>query len=143
MVEPIEPPRKVLVIEDYPDDVKLIERVIRRLPIPVDFQWVDNGPDAVRLSERSEPLEEYFDLVLLDSRLRGESGFEVLKALRRADPMGRVPIVLLVGAMGDDFSDVALGHGADACVVKPLAPDQFMEKVRRILDTWLEITPLA
>ncbi len=103
----------------------------------VSMTHIEDGREAIRMSEKWLPLEQYFDLVLLDSRLQGESGLDVLQALRRSDPTGAVPIVLLIGAAGDDFSEIALGYGANACVVKPLDPDMFAAKLNRIAETWL------
>ena len=126
-----------MIVEDYADDVFLIRRFLSRLPMEINTTHIEDGREAIRMSEKWEPLDAYFDLVLLDSRLQGESGLEVLQALRRSDPNGSVPIVLLIGAAGDDFSEIAMGYGADACVVKPLDPDLFAAKLTRIADTWL------
>lgn len=131
--------KKVLIVEDYPDDALLIERVLNRLPVEVDVLHLEDGEEAVRFSEAWEPLSEFFDLVLLDSRVPGATGLQVLQALRRADPESKVPIVLLIGALGEDFSEVAMGHGADACIVKPLEPEAFMAKVRKIAEMWLDL----
>lgn len=138
-MEPAENIKRVLIVEDYPADVRLIERVLKRLPVEVETMHIANGAEAVLFSEAWNPLHEFFDLVLLDSRLPGATGLETLKALRGSDPDGRVPIVLLIGALGDDFSSEAMGYGANACIVKPLEPEAFMEKVRRIAETWLEL----
>ncbi len=129
----------MLIVEDDADDVLLIERVFSRLPEEIDSMWVEDGTQAIEFSEAWEPLEDFFDLVLLDSRVPGASGLEVLQALRKADPLARVPIVLLVGAAGEDFSDVAMGHGADACIIKPMVPEMFMDKVKKIAEVWLEL----
>ncbi len=129
--------KRVLIVEDYVDDAYLIRRFLSRLPMEVSMTHIEDGREAIRMSEKWLPLEQYFDLVLLDSRLQGESGLDVLQALRRSDPTGAVPIVLLIGAAGDDFSEIALGYGANACVVKPLDPDMFAAKLNRIAETWL------
>jgi len=139
--ETAEAPKRVLIVEDDADDVRLIERVFGRLPVDVEVMHLEDGNEAVAFSEAWEPLEDFFDLVLLDSRVPGATGLEVLQALRRSDPLSKVPIVLLVGAAGEDFSDVAMGHGADACIIKPLVPEMFMDKVNRIARTWLELDP--
>ena len=139
MVSNLQEPKKVLIVEDYPDDVRLIERAFSKLPVQIETMLVEDGAEAVRFSEVWDPLDEFFDLVLLDSRLPGATGIEMLKALREVDPMGRVPIVLLIGVSGDDVSAQAIGYGANACVVKPLDPQAFMAKVTAIATTWLEI----
>lgn len=127
----------MLIVEDDADDVRLIDRVLGNLPVEVDAIHIENGNEALALIEAWNPLEEFFDLVLLDSKVPGATGLELLQALRQGDPLAKVPIVLLVGAAGDDFSDVAMGHGADACVIKPIVPEAFMDKVERILTTYL------
>jgi CheY-like chemotaxis protein len=137
-VEPIEFAKRVLVVEDYEFDAFLIARILARLPYPVIISSLEEGSEAIRLSEIWHPLEEFFDLILLDSRLQGHSGLDVLQAFRRSDPTGTVPIVLLIGAAGDDFSEIAMGHGATACIVKPLDPDAFEAKLHRIAATWLQ-----
>ena len=129
--------KRVLIIEDYANDVRLMSWVFERLPIHVELTHVEDGREAIRRCEGWSPLTEFFDLVLLDSRLQGISGLDVLKSLRLADPLAKVPIILLIGASGDDFSDIAMGYGADACIVKPLDPEAFMKKLRSIADTWL------
>jgi len=135
--------RRVLLVEDYEDDALLVQRVLERLPYPVELCHLDDGREAVAMSEAWTPLSEFFDLVLLDSRVPGVTGLEVLQALREADPMSEVPIVLLVGAMGEDFSEIAMGHGASACFVKPLLPEPFVQKIQKIADTWLASEPAA
>jgi len=131
--------KRVLVVEDDADDVLLIERVFDRLPAAVEIMHLEDGNEVLAFSEAWEPLGDFFDLVLLDSKVPGATGLEMLQALRKVDPLSRVPIVLLVGAAGDDFSDIAMGHGADSCVIKPLVPEMFMDKVRRIAVNWLEL----
>lgn len=131
--------KRVLVVEDDLDDVHLIERVVGRLPESIEMMHLEDGNEAIAFSEAWVPLQEFFDLVLLDSRVPGATGLEVLQALRRSDPLSKVPIVLLVGAAGDDFSDEAMGHGADSCIIKPMVPEMFMDKVDRIFRTWLKM----
>ena len=131
--------KRVLVVEDDADDILLIQRVFNQLPVEIDPMYVEDGNEALSFAEAWEPLEDFFDLVLLDSRVPGATGLEVLQALRRSDPLAKVPIVLLVGAAGEDFSDIAMGYGADATVIKPMIPEAFMEKVRKIAENWLEL----
>jgi CheY-like chemotaxis protein len=125
------------MLEDTEDDVIIVLRAFERLPIPVETTHIADGHEALTLINELNPLNEFFDLVLLDSHLPKVSGLDLLKALRNADPEGLVPIVLLIGALGDDFSEHALEFGADACMVKPLLPEAFMAKVHRIAETWL------
>ncbi|PTX54396.1 two-component system OmpR family response regulator [Litoreibacter ponti] len=73
---------------------------------------------------------ERSDLVILDINLPGQSGLEVLRALRRrADPR---PVILLT-ARGETEDRVAgLDAGADDYLVKPFAIDELLARVRAL-----------
>jgi len=77
----------VLVVEDDPDDVELFRFVVRNANHPLSFQFVHDGNEAVaylkgegRFADRkTHPLPE---LLLLDVKLPGRDGFEVLDWVR-------------------------------------------------------------
>ena len=71
------------------------------------------------------------DLVLLDVRLPGIDGFEVLRRLRAA---GSKAPVLFLTARGDEFDKVVgLELGADDYVTKPFALRELMSRIRALL----------
>ncbi len=113
-----------------------MERVLDRMPGEFDVMLLEDGSELLRFAEAWDPLADFFDLVLLDSRVPGATGLDMLDALRSRDPLNKVPIMLLVGASGEDFRDEAMERGADGCLVKPLEPRAFMDKVERIVNTW-------
>ncbi len=71
------------------------------------------------------------DLVLLDVRLPGIDGFEVLRRMRAA---GSKAPVLFLTARGDEFDKVVgLELGADDYVTKPFALRELMSRIRALL----------
>ncbi len=72
-------------------------------------------------------------LAILDVKMPGMDGFELLERLRRIPSWAGVPIVMLT-ALGRE-SDVVRGFrlGADDYVVKPFSPQQFLARIRRFL----------
>ena len=99
-------PISVLLVEDNPDHVHLIERRLR-----------DGGLDVRRASSGKEALEslEGIDLVLLDYRLPDMSGLETLQEIKRIDG----PSVVMVTGMGSEEVAVeAMRAGAIDYVVK-------------------------
>lgn len=76
-------------------------------------------------------LAEPPDVVLLDVMLPGKNGFEVLSALRQADP--ELPIVMIT-AKGEEMDKVrGLDLGADEYVVKPVGVAELQARVRAAL----------
>lgn len=95
------------------------------------------GFDVVRFSDGRAAyegaLEETPDLVILDIKMPGMDGFEVLERLRRTPSYAAVPIILLT-SMGSE-ADVVRGFqlGADDYILKPFSPIELSARVWRLL----------
>lgn len=76
-------------------------------------------------------------LVLLDLKLPGIDGLEILRQIRAADRTALVPVVILTTS--DEPADIlsAYGNHANAYVRKPVNTDEFSDAVHRIGLFWL------
>lgn len=112
-------PLKILVVDDEPDVCDIMGDFLR-----------DRGYDVVTALTRDEGItaltEKKPQIALLDIRLKGASGLEVLKSARE---MSDDIIVIMITAL-DDESTVkeARSLGADDYIVKPLTLD-YLENV--------------
>jgi DNA-binding NarL/FixJ family response regulator len=93
-----------------------------------DARTETSGEDALGIASERRP-----QAVLLEVRLPGVSGYEVLRELRRR--YGEtLPIIFVSGERVEAFDRVAgLLLGADDYVVKPFAPDELIARVRRLV----------
>jgi len=116
----------VVVIEDDPDILELIEYNLRREGFRV--ATAAGGRSGLAAIAREKP-----DLVLLDLLLPGLNGLDVCRRLR-ADAATRDLPVIMVTARGEE-SDVVLGLGvgADDYVHKPFSPRELVARVRAVL----------
>jgi DNA-binding response OmpR family regulator len=75
------------------------------------------------------------DLILLDIRMPGINGFEVLETIRRDPGLQTLPVILLTGC--DDPADVVRGSElhADQYIAKPVSPNVLLNRVKRLLST--------
>lgn len=128
--------RRVLLVEDDPDRVVLTKRAITDAPSPTSIEVVQSGEDAIERLTR--PVEPVPHLVLLDLKLPGVDGFDVLEHLA-GDQAPPVPVVVLTSSTEAD--DVARSYelGANGFVTKPVDFQAFREVVRHIAHFWLEI----
>lgn len=117
---------RVLVAED--DEISATILLHRLEKEGLTVVRYDNGREAYEAA-----LEEVPDLVVLDIKMPGMDGFEVLERLRRTPAYVEVPIILLT-SMGSE-ADVVRGFslGADDYVLKPFSPVELSARVWRLL----------
>jgi DNA-binding NarL/FixJ family response regulator len=122
---PASEPLKVLIADDHP---LLLHGVRRVLESQSDIEVVgqaQNGPELVALIERRNP-----GLVLMDLRMPGADGFDLIVKLRTDWP----DVKLVVLSASDDRASVngALAAGASAFVVKSTAATDIASVLRQV-----------
>lgn len=75
------------------------------------------------------------DLVVLDRRMPGTSGLEVLERMREDPSLAYTRVVMLTGASGSQEKVDALSSGADDYITKPYYPEELLARVESILRT--------
>jgi len=74
--------------------------------------------------------EQKADLILLDCKMPGMTGFDVLKALKDSPCLHEIPIIFLTGASDTESEADALEHGAADYITKPIHPRLLLTRVR-------------
>jgi two-component system, OmpR family, response regulator len=114
---------KILVIEDDPTVGQFVQRGLEEQRWGVDL--VANGEDGERMAA-----SEAYDLVILDMRLPGKPGLQVLTTLR-ARGFER-PVLVLTAQDAVDAKVQALRAGADDYVTKPFAFEELLARVEAL-----------
>lgn len=135
-------PASVLLVEDDPNDVLLMERAVRKAAISIPLSIVRDGAEAVAylsgssksVDRGSHPLPA---LLLLDLKLPKLSGFEVLKWLRSQPELRRIPVIVFTSSK--EKHDIARAYelGANAYLIKPAAFNDLIELVKTIALFWM------
>jgi len=117
---------RVLVAED--DEISATILMHRLEREGLDAVHYDSGSAAFEAALAETP-----DLVILDVKMPGMDGFEVLERLRRTPAYLSIPIIMLT-SMGSE-ADVVRGFrlGADDYILKPFSPTELSARVRRLL----------
>jgi len=114
---------KILVVEDDKTVGQYVKRGLEEARYQVDL--VDDGTDGLRSAASGR-----YDLVVLDLRLPGMSGQEVLRTLR--DRGATLPVLVLTAQDSVDFKVQALRMGADDYVTKPFALEELLARVEAL-----------
>ncbi|RJQ53472.1 MAG: response regulator [Desulfobacteraceae bacterium] len=116
--------RKILVIEDNPQNLYLITFILEKHGYEVI--QAKNGREGIELAERDDPT-----LILLDIQLPVMNGYEVAKALKENRSTSEIPVVAVTSyAMVGDRERV-LSAGCTGYIEKPINPDTFVSEIER------------
>lgn len=121
----------VYLVEDDPDHVLLITRAIEEVAAQAEIQAFADGESALnslRDASRAAP-----DLVLLDIKMTGLSGFDVLAAIKADERLRRIPVVMVTSS--ELPTDIARAYnlGASGYISKP----SYMRDLRAVLGNTL------
>jgi CheY-like chemotaxis protein len=116
---------RVLVIDDEPDVVRLVVKVLSGRGHVV--QIARDGASALARVKHEPP-----DVILLDSDLPKIDGAEVCRRIKVDAATQRIPIVMMTASYIDIY-DVGVENGPDAFVVRPFVREVLANAVERVL----------
>ena len=137
-----ESPVEVLLVEDNMSHAELVMRSLGEHELPNSIHHVSDGEEALDyLFQRgcfsdpeSSPRPQ---LVLLDLRLPKIDGLEVLREIRQAEELRRIPVVVLSASYSEPDLSRAYDHHANSYLVKPPDSDQFTRLMNDLGFYWL------
>jgi CheY-like chemotaxis protein len=134
----------ILLVEDNPMDVELTLAAFREAKLCNKIHAVLNGQDALdytfgRNQYADRELYPKPDLILLDIKLPGIDGFEVLRQIKSAPIIKRVPVVMLTSSKEDGDRALSYDNGVNSYIIKPVSFKCFLDVVTQINGYWLSL----
>ena len=120
--------RKVLIVDDEPDNREVITSIVQDILGHIVLT-ATNGREAL------EKAEQRPDLVLLDLRMPGMSGFEVARELKQRPTTAQIPILAITALDDEDDRREASDAGCIGCVTKPFSEESLASAVTTVLTT--------
>ena len=127
-------PRKLIVVDDDPVDVRFVMRAFSDAGSPVEIVHV---ADADIASDRLD--REAFDYILLDINMPGTSGMDLLKRLRARARTAVTPVIMLSSSASLVDVSRAYENGANAYAVKPSTLSGYREFAEGFTRFWVDV----
>ncbi len=129
--------KHLLLVEDNPDDIELTKRAFKKITIENGFEIMvaKNGKEAIELLQNN-PIPH---LILLDLKLPGIDGFEVMDFIRTYPPTKLIPVVVLTSSTEEKDIQRIYGLGANSYIQKPVDYKSFLEVVKTISRYWITL----
>jgi CheY-like chemotaxis protein len=134
----------ILLVEDEPDDVYFLKRAFTSTSVTAPIVVLADGGAAIdylagtgAFSNRDEhPLPA---LMLLDLKLPGVTGFDVLAWLRAQPGLKRLPVIVLTSSSQDEDVRRAYDLGVNSYLVKPSGLKAIADVAQQIERYWLNM----
>ncbi|HSM24463.1 MAG TPA: response regulator transcription factor [Anaerolineaceae bacterium] len=115
--------KKVLIVDDDPDTVELVKRILRLSDF--DVASARNGFEAISITEQLQP-----DIILLDLMMPEIDGKATLKKIRE---ISHAPILILSALIEKENIVELLNLGGDDYVTKPFHRDELIARIQAVL----------
>jgi two-component system cell cycle response regulator DivK len=119
-------PKKILIVEDNPANMRLIRLVLRekgyKLLVATD------GEEALVVAMEGKP-----DLIVMDIQLPKMDGLEVTRRLRLAPQFRQTPIIALTASVIERDREEIIAAGCDEYLSKPVNTRRFPQLVAEML----------
>jgi class 3 adenylate cyclase/CheY-like chemotaxis protein len=116
---------RILVVDDVPANVRLLEAIL--VPAGFAVSSASSGPEALELVAAELP-----DLVLLDVQMAGMNGYEVCRRIRENEATALIPVVMVTSHDSEARID-GIRAGADDFVTKPFDQQELLLRVRSLV----------
>lgn len=118
----------ILIVDDSPTETHVIKGIVEKGGYKVIT--ADSGENGIAEATASKP-----DLILMDVVMPGLNGFQATRQLSRNPDTAEIPIIMVTTKGQETDRAWGLRQGAREYVVKPVAPDDLLSKIRMVLQS--------
>ena len=137
-------PVRVLLIEDNPADVELIQETMTITRIPYTLDMIRDGMSAIAFLRGEGNYIDTCrpDFILLDLNMSDKSGLEVLKVVKFDTSLKQIPVAILTSSDVEEDVYECYNLHVKCFLTKPWDLDQFITMMRRLEEFWFSTVTL-
>ena len=131
-------PMNILLIEDSILEARLTMGALRKGKVEHKLHWLRNGTEGIAYLKQAGRFEDATrpDLVLLDLRLPGVDGADVLTMVRDDPKLQDLPVVVMTSSTDEEDSRHAAELDVQAYMTKPVDLEKFLDVVEKLKGCW-------
>ena len=134
--------KTILLVEDNPSDINLTKRALAKARIMNELVVVEDGEEALEYLFGTgrflgRDLRQMPAMVLLDLKLPGIDGLEVLRRIRENPVIHRQPVVILTSSKEEQDVIASYDLGVNSYIRKPVDFYQFAAAIQNLGLYWL------
>ncbi|MGD1074884.1 MAG: response regulator [Thermodesulfovibrionales bacterium] len=124
----------IFIIDDSPYDIELTTLALEATGREISVLSATDAESALAMLRNRHGLPA---LILLDWKLPGMGGIEVLRKIRADDRLRELPVVVVTSSCLESDRTEAIVAGANDYIQKPLTLEQFSKDLESVLYQWL------
>jgi CheY-like chemotaxis protein len=133
---------KVLVVDDSEDDALLLKRGFVRAGVDAPLEFVTSGEDAMSYLDGRDQFADRArypvpNLMLLDIKMPGTDGFDVLEWVREQPDLELLPVIMLSSSDRQEDVNRAYELGANSYMTKPGTSEGYEYVAKGFAGYWL------
>lgn len=137
----------ILLVEDHMDDAELTIRALKKNQVVHNVLHVNSGLEALNYIFCQGPYEnrnirDIPRLVLLDLKMPGIDGLEVLRRVKQHQQTSVIPVVVLSSSREEKDILESYQLGANSYFVKPVDFETFLLAIAHLSIYWLQLNQL-
>lgn len=119
--------KHILVIDDVSTNLKCLGMILRN---QYQVTMLKSGEDAVKYLASHTP-----DMILLDIRMHGMDGYEVMEYLKKNPSTAHIPVILITADAVKENKEKGIALGAADFIGKPFEPQYLLDRIEAVLKT--------
>lgn len=137
-------PVEILLVEDDPDDVELVQEGLQDSPVAISLNVVADGVEALQYLRGEGKYSSALlpDLILLDLQMPRKGGLAVLAEIKADELLRRIPVIILTTSDDPDEILRAYDLQASCFITKPSDLREFSDVMARLQDFCLTVVKL-
>ncbi len=132
----------VLLVEDSSGDARLLIELLRDSEIKAEVTTARDGKEALAYLQDMRNEQKHPDIIILDLKLPGMSGHEILEKIKSDPSLRFIPVIIL--SSSSDEADIIKSYDLQAScyITKPNDLSRYEEAVKIIERFWFELVKL-